>query len=89
MGIISGLLQVIDVYTAASNSSDGSVSHQIFGDGSRIRHLREGGDMGAKRIDKALRWLSAHWPTEAVWPAGVLRPLPASRQKPPQEEATA
>jgi hypothetical protein len=36
-----------------------------------------GADIGIKREEKALRWLSANWPNGAKWPHSIERPLAA------------
>ena len=70
---ISAFLSVIDAYSAATGVSDGGLSRRIFNAGHRIRQIREGSDIGVKRMSEALQWLSDNWPEKAVWPADVVR----------------
>lgn len=71
---IADLLRIVDAFAAARKVSDARASTLIFGDGSRVKHLRHGGDMGVRRIQRALHWLSDNWPNGADWPADIARP---------------
>lgn len=75
MDAITNLLRLVDAFAAARRISDARASTLIFGDGTRVKHLRAGGDMGVHRIDRAMAWLSANWPDAAAWPDDVLRPV--------------
>ena len=75
MSIIADLLTVVSAFATARNLSEGRVSTLAFGDGTRLKHLRSGGDMGARRIERAMAWFSSNWPEGANWPADVPRPL--------------
>ena len=76
MNAIDMLLTVSDAYAAARSLSESRVSTLAFGEGTRLKHIREGGDMGARRVQRGLQWFSANWPDGAEWPAAVPRPDP-------------
>lgn len=85
--MIEDLLCVVAAFNAARKISDGRSSTLIFGDGTRIKHLRCGGDMGVRRLQRALLWLSENWPDGAEWPADVVRPASQSSPSLEAEEA--
>lgn len=74
MNAIDMLLRVADAYAAARKLSESRVSTLVFGEGTRLRHLRSGGEMGARRVERGLEWFSANWPDAAAWPAEIARP---------------
>jgi len=57
---ISHLLKVVDAYRAATGVADGGISTYAFNGGSRIKHLRNGGNITVRRFNEALRWFSVH-----------------------------
>lgn len=71
---IEHLLILIDSYKRATDLQDKTVSSRLFGDSKKIGSLRNGGDLTVSRLNGALRWLSNHWPNDAVWPDDVFRP---------------
>lgn len=79
MNAIDDLLTVAGTFAEARSLSEWRVSTLIFGEGTRIKHLREGGDMGARRVARGMQWLSANWPDGAEWPLSVPRPVQASQ----------
>jgi hypothetical protein len=79
MNAIDQLLAVASAFADARQLSDWRVSTLVFGEGTRLKHLREGGDMGARRVARGLTWFSANWPDGAEWPVEVSRPE-ASRE---------
>jgi len=78
MSAIHHLLLVAAAYAAARSLSESRVSKLVFGDGTRLKHLRGGGDMGARRLEKAMEWFSSNWPDAAAWPADIPRPAAVS-----------
>lgn len=74
MDTIADLLRIVDAFAAARKVSDARASTLIFGDGTRVKHLRNGGDMGVRRIQRALFWLSDNWPEGGSWPVDINRP---------------
>ena len=74
MNDVEQLLAALDAFAAATGRAEATVSVRFLGRSSRIRELRAGGDIGVLRFRRAMRDLSAAWPADAPWPAGVLRP---------------
>ena len=75
MNSLSSLMNLIDVYAAATGVADKTISYRVFRDSKKIRALRDGGDITTSRLDEALIWFSAHWPESAHWPDGIERPV--------------
>lgn len=74
MNAIDTLLLVSEAYASARSLSESRVSTLAFGEGTRLKHVREGGDMGARRVQRGIQWFSDNWPDGAEWPADVPRP---------------
>jgi hypothetical protein len=72
---VSCLFLIIHEYASATGLSDTTISSRAFGDSKRIRALREGAGITISRFNNIIRWFSANWPINAVWPDGVVRPL--------------
>lgn len=71
---IDQLFEVVDAYRAATGVSDKTVSSRVLNDSGRIALLREGGDIGVRKVERALQWFSDNWPPATPWPADVPRP---------------
>jgi len=71
---IAALIRVIDSYMSATGLAEATVSARFLGRGGRVRELRAGGDIGARKLATVLEAFSATWPANAVWPADVPRP---------------
>lgn len=78
MSTVAALLAVADAYAAAAGLAEATVSRHFLGASHRLRTIREGGDIGARRIEAALADFSGRWPEGAAWPADVPRPAPAA-----------
>lgn len=76
---LTNLLALATAYAAHTGLSESTVSRLVLKNGSRLRELREGGDIGVRRVDAGLTWFSAHWPDGVDWPAGVPRPYLPSK----------
>lgn len=72
--MIDDLLTLSDTFCAAHGIAETTLSSRIFNDGKRISAVRAGADIGARRLERAVEWLSAHWPESAPWPDHVRRP---------------
>ena len=70
------LLAVSAAYCGAVNRSESRISTLVFGNGNRLRSLREGADMRSGNVEDALQWFSDRWPEGVAWPCGVPRPVP-------------
>lgn len=71
---IETLLVLAAAFADHRNLSESRVSTLVFGDGTRLKHLRQGGEMGSRRVDRAISWFSLHWPANAEWPRSIQRP---------------
>ena len=71
---IEELFELVDRYADAKGLTESSVSVQIFNDGKRMRVLRAGGDIGVRRMRRAVQLLSKVWPADLPWPKAVKRP---------------
>lgn len=74
---ITTLFDIVEAYRKARELSDARVSTLVFNDGGKIKSLREGTDIGVRRLQRAIQWFSDNWPENAVWPLSVARPDPA------------
>ena len=74
MDAIETLISLVDAYRIARQVSDARVSTLVFNDGGRIAQIRNGGDIGARRFERAVQWFSDNWPPNAIWPTKVTRP---------------
>lgn len=72
--LIGQFLAVVDAYQAGRKASDSHLSTLLFNDGKSIGRLRAGKDLHTRSFENGMRWLSANWPEDAVWPAGIARP---------------
>jgi hypothetical protein len=72
--MLTHLLSLIDAFCAARRISEARASTLIFNGGARISQIRAGADIGIRRAEEAVRWLSENWPEGAEWPADVPRP---------------
>lgn len=74
MDIIDSLLKVARAYADAAGVDLSTVSWRVFDDSKKLAALETGADIQARRFEKAMRWFSDHWPDNATWPSGVMRP---------------
>lgn len=65
---------VADRYSEALHLAEATLSSKIFNDGKRLAAIRRGADVGVRRLESALYWLSDNWPDDLHWPAEVSRP---------------
>ena len=75
MSMIGSFLDIVERFCAASNVSESTVSSRAFNDGKRLSQIRGGADIGVRRLERAVQWLSDHWHDGAEWPQGVPRPV--------------
>ena len=74
MSSIQKFLEIVDAFRLARDLSDGRVSTLVFNDGSKIKLLRSGRDIGVQTMERAVRWFSDNWPETAIWPDCIVRP---------------
>ena len=83
MRAIDRFLLVARTYRQLSGLKTTALSWRLFGDSKKLGALENGADIQVTRYEKALQWLSDHWPEPADWPAEVPRPAktPASSEQ--------
>lgn len=74
MTTIKQFLAVSDAYAKATDLAETTISTRVFSAGGDIRRLREGADIGVKRLGRAIDWFAANWPEGVPWPKGIARP---------------
>ena len=75
MFTLNALLTLVDGYCEATGLAEATLSSRLFNDGKRLTEVRHGADIGIRRLERALVWLSRHWPVGAEWPNDVPRPV--------------
>lgn len=77
MHSIEQFLQLVSLFCAARGISEARASTLILNGGSRITAIRAGqSDIGIRRLDEAIQYLSSNWPEGAEWPPEIPRPSP-------------
>lgn len=74
MSAIDQLIRLTAEYGRAAGLTETTVSTRVFNDGKKLSALRAGKDIQTRRLEDALRWLSANWPEGAAWPEDIERP---------------
>lgn len=74
MQLIEQLTTVAAEYARARKLSAARVSTLLFNDGKRLGQISGGADVATKTHERAMQWLSDHWPDDAEWPENVRRP---------------
>jgi hypothetical protein len=74
MSHIDALFSVSSRFGTAKGIGEARVSTLVFNDGKCLQRVRNGADIGSRRIDRALQWFSDNWPPDEDWPAGIDRP---------------
>lgn len=72
------LLTVSERYCAAAGISKPRLATLIANDGKFFDRVESGGGFTVRTFERAMRWLSDHWPAEAIWPEEISRPAPAA-----------
>jgi hypothetical protein len=74
MTLTEKLLRVADTYCAATKTGHGTLSAIILGKGSRLGEVRDNNaDFNTRTFERAIDWLSRHWPADTPWPDDVDR----------------
>lgn len=68
------LIEISKRYACAKSLSLSRVSTLAFGDGKVIARLEAGAGITTDRFEHGIRWFSANWPDQAVWPDNFDRP---------------
>jgi hypothetical protein len=74
MSDIDSLLTLVDAYCAATGLAEATLSTRVMHDGKRFELIRQGRDIGVRRLAEAVQWFSANWPDGTPWPKSVPRP---------------
>lgn len=76
---IDNLLHLSDLYAGHEGVDDTTLSWRVFGDTKKLRAIRAGRDIQVRRCERAMQWLSDHWPADLEWPVRIFRPPPTTR----------
>jgi len=87
MNSVDAFLALIDIYRTSTGLAEATVSSRLFNDGKRIASIRDGSDIGVRRLSTAMNWISDNWPPDANWPDHIQRPH--SPEPSPSDEARA
>lgn len=82
MSIVQSFLCVVECFCKAESVPESTASWRMFDDSKRLAQIRAGADIGVRRLERALQWLSDRWPEGAEWPAEVQRPGPSDEGGP-------
>jgi hypothetical protein len=74
---IDQFLRLVDAYSAATGLAQSTISTRLFNDGKRLEMLRDGRDVGIRKVADAVQLISDTWPSESPWPQEIARPEPA------------
>ena len=70
----ASLITLIERYAAHTGLSVSTVCRHAAGSGDVVARLLRGSTITIRRFDRAVRYLSEHWPAELAWPGEVPRP---------------
>lgn len=68
------LLIVADRFAEASGIGRKRVSTLVLNGGGKLDAIAQGRDLTTGSFERAMRWFSSNWPTDAEWPANIDRP---------------
>ena len=71
------ILLLCDLYCSISGRSGPRISTLIWNHGARLQRIAAGADLATRSYERAVQWLSDHWPSAAEWPPDIPRPTPA------------
>lgn len=74
MVTIEHFFQLVERFAEGKGLSESTVSLRLFNDGQRLKLLREGGDLGVRKVDTAIQFMSDNWPEGVAWPRHIKRP---------------
>src|SRR5262245_35985067 len=77
---IDQFVRIVSAYARGRRLAEATVATGLLNDGKGIKRLRLGCDIGVRKVEEKVLWLSANWPDGASWPADVPRPA-ASKSK--------
>jgi len=74
MASMDQFFRLVERFAEAKGITESTASVHLFNDGKRLRLLREGGDLGVRKMEDAIQYLSDHWPEGTGWPREIKRP---------------
>jgi hypothetical protein len=79
MVTIDEFLKLTETYAKALDVPLTTVSFRLFNDGKRLDMLRDDDsrDVGIRKVEGAVQYLSDNWPERTAWPKGIDRPSAA------------
>lgn len=69
------LVAVCDAYCATAGIGRKRLSTIILKGGAKLDQIADGADLYTGTYERAMGWLSEHWPKGTDWPEGIDRPL--------------
>lgn len=75
---IDQFLRLVDAYSVATGLAQSTISTRLFNDGKRLEMLRDGRDVGIRKVADAVQLISDSWPPESPWPDEIARPAKIS-----------
>lgn len=78
--MIKDFLYLCRIYCNQHEIAEGTLSYRLFNNGSILRKLRNGNSITIRSYEKALQWLSDHWPENEKWPDFIVRPQSLTRE---------
>lgn len=75
MNMRQQILLTTDCYAQALGIGRMRVSKIVLNRGSKLDDIAQGGDLVTGTFERAMQWLSDHWPDGVEWPEKVPRPL--------------
>ncbi|CAI3958332.1 hypothetical protein [Commensalibacter papalotli (ex Botero et al. 2024)] len=72
--MINNLIKLCEYYCEMENVSVSFLSNSIFQRGNTIYNLQNGKTITVRNYERAVEWLSDHWPEDKEWPDFIERP---------------
>lgn len=76
------LRRVGEQFCSASDLAPATIWSRAAKDARFMERIESGKGFTVKSYDSAMRWFSANWPSTAIWPASVPRPVPEPIEAP-------
>lgn len=74
MNMIKKLLKVSSIYCENKRIVFPTLSTRIFNCSRTLTNLEKGGTITVRNYERAVSWLSDHWPENEEWPDFIKRP---------------
>ena len=76
MNYQNALLSLIEAYSSATGKSEATVANYARQGSRFFQSLRQGARVWPETGELVVQWFSDHWPADADWPDGIIRPEP-------------